>query len=80
LIESVITQDGEHLVVTISPESMERYGLRVGDTIAFVPLRPEPQESLRSNVQDALDDVIRNDQDALEHLAGCDRDRSAPTA
>ena len=70
MIEAVIRQDGDDFVVTIPSEAMDRYQLRVGDTISFTPIllgRPRP---LSDTVEQALGDVIRNDQDALKYLAG----------
>jgi len=69
MIQARIREQGNSYVVTIPREEMERYNLHKGDTIGFTPIKSELRHVLRPEVQQALDEVLENDRDALEYLA-----------
>ena len=68
MIQSKIREQGNSYVVTIPREAMEKYNLQKGDTISFLPNKTEQRYVLRDEVQAALNDVLENDQEALEYL------------
>jgi putative addiction module antidote len=69
MIESKIREQGNSYVVTIPREAMEKYRLHKGDTVAFTPTKVTSRYELREQVQQALDEVLENDREALELLA-----------
>ena len=80
-----IQQDGNAYFVTRSPEDLARYGLAVGDTIAFTPRRVDPAGTPRLSPEDeAAVATFRNNpgfRRALDYLAAhylCRPPRPAP--